>query len=202
MEAVELDPRRRTIRFGDPCTVIDLGGIAKGHALDAAATIVREAGVDRALLHGGTSTAIAIGAPPGQEGWRIALRADTFERAVILRDLALSVSAPHGRTVVRDGKRLGHVIDPRTGAPATRAVFATVVGPSARRADAWSTALLVRGDRPAAMPMGYASLIGLPTGDGPQDVVGGRDTDVFEPSDERYEEPEEQPCVSSTDARS
>jgi thiamine biosynthesis lipoprotein len=201
MDFVELNAVRRTIRFADPRVALDLGGIAKGHALDDAAALVREAGVDCALMHGGTSTAVAIGAPSGADGWRVAVRVDGFKRIVVLRDLAMSVSAPHGRTIEHNGQRLGHVIDPRTGAPADRAVIAAVVGPSARRADAWSTALLVRGDRPAAMPPDYASLIGRPAADGVRVMIGGTRASAFDLRHGADEVLEEESCVSSTDAR-
>jgi hypothetical protein len=81
-------------------------------------------------------------------------------------------------------------------------MIAAVVGPSARRADAWSTALLVRGDRQAAMPMDYASLIVRPANGGTREVVGGHDADILRPPTESHEESQEEPCVSSTDARS
>ena len=68
MNAVELDHDARTVRFARAGITIDLGGIAKGYALDRCAAIARECGVERALLHGGTSTIVAIGAPPQPGG--------------------------------------------------------------------------------------------------------------------------------------
>lgn len=64
MPPFALDAARRTIRLLRPDVHLDLGGIAKGHALDLAADVLREAGVRAALLHGGTSAIVAIGAPP------------------------------------------------------------------------------------------------------------------------------------------
>ena len=140
MDGLVLDPVRHTIALTRPDIALDLGAIAKGHALDLAARLLRQHGVTRAFLHGGTSSALGIGSPPGG-AWRVALRDG---RTVTLTDAALSVSAvwpdnPHP------------TIDPRTGAPLDRARWAAVIGPSARLADAWSTAVLVLGERPAVL---------------------------------------------------
>ncbi len=144
----------KTVWFDMPYVTLDLGAIAKGFAIDQAIAVLREQAVTCALLHGGTSTVAAIGAPPGRDGWHVALRVpDGREQPTIcLRDQAMSVSAPHGRTVERDGRTFGHVLDPRSGRPAACAACAAVIGPSATLADAWSTALLVLGRRPDTMP--------------------------------------------------
>lgn len=139
----ELDARLRNVRFTTPNTAIDLGGIAKGHALDRAAARLRELGVERALLHGGTSSVIALGAPPGERGWRVQLGHDAAAPVVVLCDNALSVSAPRGRT--HDG--LGHILDPRDGQSVPLDSLAAVVHASARVAEAWSKALLVHAAR-------------------------------------------------------
>jgi thiamine biosynthesis lipoprotein len=128
---------------------LDLGGIAKGHALDAAATVLRAHGVRTAFLHGGTSSAIGLGAPPGRAGWGVRL---AHGGSVTLRDRALSVSAswsgnPHPTR------------DPRTGTPIPVGRHAVVTGPSARLADAWSTALLVLGQVPDVLPAEYEACV-------------------------------------------
>ena len=125
---------------------LDLGGIAKGHALDLAAAILRECGVRSALLHGGTSTIIGINSTPtaaGEDHWPVGLGIEQPGITIKLHNAAMSVSAPHGRTIEMDGTRLGHIIDPRRGAPARCARLAVVIAPSARLADAWSTARVV-----------------------------------------------------------
>src|SRR5262249_46400034 len=106
MDALVLDEPAHTVAFARAAMSIDLGAIGKGHALDAAAAVVREAGIATALLHGGTSSVVGIGAPEDQPGgWRVALgEAGTGAPVVILRDRALSVSGQHGRTVERAGK--------------------------------------------------------------------------------------------------
>ncbi|MBN8248787.1 MAG: FAD:protein FMN transferase [Verrucomicrobia bacterium] len=160
---VVLDPTDGTVRFRDNLPgLLDLGAIGKGYALDRAAGILRDAGVGSALLHGGTSTVVALGAPPGEEHWTIALASapspdhplatsgQAFDpikpRAVALRNESLSASAVWGRAF-RDaeGGMLGHVLDPRTGLPVTGVTFAAVILPSATESDSVSTALLVLG---------------------------------------------------------
>lgn len=139
----ELDATTRSVRFTRADTQLDLGSIAKGHALDLAAQVLRERGIERALLHGGTSSVIALGKPPDcEDGWRVRIGPDgAFEAC--LRDNALSVSAPRGRTADFGGHTIGHILDPRTGRPVPLGLRAAVVAPSAEAADAWSTAALV-----------------------------------------------------------
>jgi thiamine biosynthesis lipoprotein ApbE len=217
MHHVHLDEQSFTVSFDTPGVEIDLGAIGKGYAIECAVEVLRDNGVASALIHGGTSTVYALGAPPGGDGWTVAIagsqiRGDVDRRitdpgrwvrdnisrtneerwvrdnmsrtngerwvrdnvsrtneerwvrdnmsrtnggptacpgptkSVILRDLSLSVSAPHGRFFEHDGRRYGHVIDPRTGEPVEGALLAAVVGPSPTETDALSTALLVLGE--------------------------------------------------------
>jgi thiamine biosynthesis lipoprotein len=179
MADLHIDAASRSVRFARPGMAVDLGGIAKGHALDLAADVIREHGIDRALLHGGTSTVLAIGAPPGTDGWRVALAGPEPMPTTTLRDAALAVSAPHGRTIQYDGRRLGHVIDPHRGAPADGTSLAAVIAPSARLADAWSTALLALGDLPETLPEDLTALLGVDAPDGRQWRSAGADLQLF-----------------------
>jgi thiamine biosynthesis lipoprotein len=149
---VHLDPARCTVRFDRPGVLIDLGAIGKGFAIETAAEVLREAGVERALIHGGTSTVQAIGAPHGEPAWQVAVESGPAGHAgpslaeVPLVDEALSVSAIWGK-FFRDEERVrGHVLDPRTGFPAGETVLAALTEASAMRTDALSTALLVGGN--------------------------------------------------------
>jgi len=177
---VALDHANFTVRFARDGVMLDLGAIGKGYAVEKAAELLREAGVNSALIHGGTSTVYAIGIPPDSDAWQIAIEAPRTEptpnpsqegsgaRVVVpllggvrggfphaqanpplvtipLRDESLSVSAVTGKCFVAHGRTLGHVIDPRTGEPASRAQLTAVVLPSGTETDALSTALLVAG---------------------------------------------------------
>jgi thiamine biosynthesis lipoprotein len=148
MDAVMLDPVARTISLSAPGVRLDLGAIAKGHAIDLAARVLRDHGVTSAFLHGGTSSALGMGTPPAGE-WRVALGDGVV---VTLQDQAMSVSAvwpgnPHPTT------------DPRTGKVLDGPRRAVVVGPSARLADAWSTATLVLGKRPDGLGPDWTAIV-------------------------------------------
>jgi len=147
---VHFDEEVSTVSLAAPGVRLDPGGIGKGFALERAADLLREMGLHRALLHGGTSTVAALGSPlDSPQGWLIAvqdpLRPDTHLATVYLRDAALSVSAVHGKSFWARGRRFGHVLDPRTGWPVEKTLLAAAIAPSATDTDALSTALLVLG---------------------------------------------------------
>jgi FAD:protein FMN transferase len=73
LQHMELDSVAHTVRFARPGVELDLGGVGKGYALDCAAAVLREAGVEHALLHGGTSSVYGIGSPGGGRAWKVAI---------------------------------------------------------------------------------------------------------------------------------
>jgi thiamine biosynthesis lipoprotein len=152
MRRVALNESDHTIRFETDEMMLDLGAIGKGYAVGRAAELLREAGVTSALLHGGTSTAYAIGQPPEADFWTVAIErppaafpAGPELPKVSLKDEALSVSAAWGRFFECEGRTFGHVLDPRNGQPVTDSLLSAVVLPCATETDALSTALLVLG---------------------------------------------------------
>lgn len=161
MDRVELDAEAFTVRFRTEGVMLDLGSIGKGYALEQAADFLQEAGVTSALLHGGTSTVVALGTPPEGEPWSVAIqhpsRPEEHVAVVALRDEALSVSAVHGKAFEHEGRLLGHVIDPRSGRPAMGAQLAAVAGASATDTDALSTGLLVLGEAGLAGVQAYGA---------------------------------------------
>lgn len=143
---LELDPELFTVRFLRPGMSIDLGAAGKGYAIDAAIGILKDHGVNDALLHGGTSSVHVLGRAPDGHAWGVGWAAPGGEaRRIQLHAGALSVSAIHGKSFVAEGRELGHVMDPRTGRPSAAARAAVVTGPSSLECDALSTALLVLG---------------------------------------------------------
>jgi len=120
---------------------LDLGGIGKGYALDQVVEILSDWSIENALLHAGTSTALAIGSVPASErtGWPVGIAGGwecySGEKEVVLSDRALSGSG----TEVKGQ----HVIDPGSGRPATGHAATWVSGPSAAVSDALSTAFMV-----------------------------------------------------------
>jgi thiamine biosynthesis lipoprotein len=167
MHLMTLNDGDFTVRFAREGMMLDLGAIGKGYALERAAAILLEAGVESALLHGGTSTVYAIGSPPDGGEWKVAIEDPNAEfspsgisdaasgasqeaaaavlAVVPLKNEAMSVSGVHGKSFTADGKTYGHVLDPRTGRPVQGALVAAVVLPSATETDALSTALLILG---------------------------------------------------------
>jgi len=151
---MELNRDELTIQFARPGMRLDFGAIGKGYALELAVEILRETGIEQALVHGGTSSVCAIGHPPEADCWKIAVeyppdgnagQAPPVLSILELRDRAMSVSAVWGRFFRVGHDTFGHVIDPRTGAPAQRALLAIWTAESATDADALSTALLTEG---------------------------------------------------------
>lgn len=129
-----------------PGVVIDVDGIAKGWAIDHCVAQFRADGVRRAFLSFGESSIYALGAPAGARGWPMTLRSLDETRAsgvLTLRDEALSVSAVFGHERTVGTRRVGHIVDPRTGVPLTVAGMVAVIAPSATAAEAYSKALLI-----------------------------------------------------------
>jgi thiamine biosynthesis lipoprotein len=126
---------------------VDLGGIAKGWALDRVAEILAAEGVTSAFANFGGSSFLALGPPPGGRGWRVLLRdaEHGFAGEMHLRDRSLSVSGSLGQSIEIAGRAYGHVIDPRRGEPLVRSAEAAVVAPSGALAEALGKALLVLG---------------------------------------------------------
>jgi thiamine biosynthesis lipoprotein len=133
----------RTLRR-EPGARIDLDGIAKGWAVDRCVAELRRSGMRRALLSFGESSIYALGSP--QAPWEVAVRDLPGSGAVgvvRLQDEALSVSAVLGRERTVDGRRIGHIIDPRNGLPLTSPGMVAVVAATATDAEAYSKALLI-----------------------------------------------------------
>jgi len=153
MRLVRLNPADLTVQFAREGVMLDLGAIGKGYAVERAAEVLREAGVASALVHGGTSTVQALGTPPGEEFWKIAIETPspvpdappTLLATVPLKEEAMSVSGVWGNSFQVGGRTYGHIIDPCTGEPAIGTVLAAVILPSATETDALSTALLTVG---------------------------------------------------------
>ena len=143
---VRIDGTRVTL--SSAVTQLDLGGIGVGYGLDRAANVLRTCGVERAFLDV-SGDCIALGAPPGEEGWLVDLAdpngSGPSRPAGFLRDRALTTSA-NTMSVVRYGAVVrGHVMDPATGYPADRMVQVSVRAKRGIDADVLSTAMLVAG---------------------------------------------------------
>lgn len=122
---------------------LDLGGIGKGYALDKTLEILSDWDIDNALIHGGTSSALALGLPPespsGKTGWPVGI-GGTWECAQSPKEFFLKDRALSGSGTEVKGK---HIINPKTGRPAKGHLAAWVSHPSAAVSDALSTAFMV-----------------------------------------------------------
>lgn len=144
---VELDAARRTVRFRRAGVELDLGGIAKGYAVDCAIEKLRALGLTNALVRAGGDLR-ASGAPPGRNHWEVQLEdpARRGRRVVIpLRDSAVSTAGNYENVFVVNGRRYSHILDPRTGLPVEGVAACTVLAPTCLESDAWSTACFVFG---------------------------------------------------------
>jgi thiamine biosynthesis lipoprotein len=127
---------------------VNLGGIGKGFALDRAAEVLADWGVKSALLHGGTSTVLALGKPPAKDGWPLGVGA-LWSREAGMDKLLLTGGALSGSGVELKG---AHIVDPRSGRPVDGSLAAWAFQPSsptdaiaadvATMADAYSTAFM------------------------------------------------------------
>jgi thiamine biosynthesis lipoprotein len=151
MQDVELDARRNSVRFQKQGLEINLGGIGKGYALDRMVEyLARRWNLPAVLLHGGSSSVYARGEPHGDgKGWRIRIRhpwlTEQYLAEVQLRNRALGTSAATFQYLEHQGRKLGHILDPRTGWPAAGLASVSVIAPTAADADALSTAFYVGG---------------------------------------------------------
>jgi thiamine biosynthesis lipoprotein len=122
---------------------LDLGGIGKGYALDKAWAVLSDWGIERVLLHSGTSTALAVGSAPGrrpgEEGWPVGVGGGWTLPGIPER-VSLEERAMSGSGTEVKGR---HILDPRTGRPARGALAAWVSHPTGIVSDALSTAFMV-----------------------------------------------------------
>jgi FAD:protein FMN transferase len=144
---LEVDPEARTIRFLKPGMRIDLGGIAKGWAVDRSIEILRQAGIEHAMVNAGGDTAL-LGDRLGKP-WVVGIRDPRREGAVVaripLQDEAISTSGDYERYFEEDGKRYHHILVPGTGKPADKVRSVTVIGPNATRTDGLTKTVFILG---------------------------------------------------------
>lgn len=153
---IELNPTKKTVFLRLPGMQINLGGIGKGFAIDQMAETLKRNAIEHFLIHGGKSTILAS-SPNGTHRtapWKIAiehpLRPGRRLTEMELVDGAIATSGSGKQFFHHKGKRIGHVVDPRTGRPAGDALSITIQTQNATDADAYSTACFVAGYRATA----------------------------------------------------
>lgn len=147
-----LDRETGTLFLGRPGMRIGLGGVAKAYIAERAAQVAVAEGVDDVLVDAGGDLVARgrNGDRPWMAGIRDARSAGRLLATIQLRDQAIATSGDYEHFLDVDGHRYHHLLDPRTGYPATHSRSATVVAPSGALADALATALFVLG--PAGLP--------------------------------------------------
>ncbi len=138
MNLVKLDLAEHTVQLCAAGVKIDLGGFGKGYAVDRMAQLLREYGIETALVHGGYSSVLAVGRPRGKKGWPVTV-SNPARREQVLVFLELSNQALSGSGLEK-GR---HIINPRTGRAAEGKDAAWVLARDAATADALSTAFMV-----------------------------------------------------------
>lgn len=138
---MKLDLRKRTVLLAKEGMKLDLGGIAKGYAADAALAELRIAGIRQAIV--AVSGDLAIGdPPPGRTGWQIEIAGG---QVVELKNAGVSTSGDREQHWELGGKRYSHILDPRTGKPLETSREVTVVTDRCAISDALATAITVTG---------------------------------------------------------
>ena len=177
---LDIDQQQQSVRFTRPGVKLNFGGIGKGYALDVSSRLLEADGIGDFLFHGGRSSVLARGARLASDnarsddarsdnarsdnarsddarsdgGWQVGLihpqRPQVRLAEVRLRDRALSTSGSQMQSFQHQGRRYGHILDPRTGRPCEGILSVTVLAATAALADALSTALFVMGPDDAA----------------------------------------------------
>jgi thiamine biosynthesis lipoprotein len=148
-DKMRLDPNASTVALEKAGMKLDVGGVAKGYASQAALDVVKKMGLTRALVAGAGD--IVVGdPPPGAHGWKVAVaplepgKAPPV-RMLLLANLAVSTAGDAERYVVIDGHRYSHIINPATGIGVQDRASVTVIARDGGMADALETAVYIMG---------------------------------------------------------
>ncbi len=139
----ELDGKEKMVWLKRHGMRFDLGGIAKGYAIDRAFEAITELGIETVLVDAGGDFRLGK-APPG--GWQIMLGDEINGKTLTtLENIAMATSGDSQQFLLIDGVRYSHIIDPRTGLGLTESSTVHVLAPTATEADALASALSVLG---------------------------------------------------------
>lgn len=144
-QKVHLDAKARTVRLDTPGMKLDLGGIGKGYAADAAQETLKRHGVTRAMVEMGGDIVVS-GPPPGTNGWTVRVLnagSDLVPTDLHLVNTAISTSGDTEQFVLIGGKRYSHLVDPRTGQALTSRVQVSLIAPNGTTSDPLTKALSI-----------------------------------------------------------
>jgi thiamine biosynthesis lipoprotein len=160
---VQLDEASHTMRFVRPDVEVDLGGIAKGFAVEVAAGALRRRGLGGFIDAGGNQ--YMLGKPPGKPAWTVGIRdpdhADGLLGTLVLPEGSVSTSAQYANFLTIAGRRYGHILDPRTMMPSDASLAVTLYSPDGTLADAVSKAAFNLGpSRGVALIESFPQMLG------------------------------------------
>jgi FAD:protein FMN transferase len=147
-----LNRQERTIQFARKGMELDLGGIAKGYAVDRVVSILKQYKIASAFVSAGGSTLYGLGAPPDRDGWEVKVRDPIFPKdpqksaeTVKLKDRSLSVSGNYEKFFRAGGVTYSHIMDPRTGRPVENMLSVAVLTETGVDGDALDDVFYVQG---------------------------------------------------------
>jgi len=152
---IHLDEAALTIWFDRAGVELDPGGIGKGYAVDRMVEVLKQKGIETALVAGSGSSIYGMGAPPEEaRGWRVDIRdprdANKMSAEVFLKNMSMSTSGSYEKFFRAEGKTYAHIMDPRTGYPAQGSASVSVVTPRTIDSEAWAKPYFVNGRQWAA----------------------------------------------------
>lgn len=147
---VHLDAAAQTVSFDRAGVELDPGGIGKGYAVDRMVEILKQNGIERALVEGSGSSIYGLGAPPAEpRGWTANIRdpgnPNTTATQIFLKDMSLSTSGSYEKFFKANGKTYAHIMDPRTGFPAQGAASVSIMAPRTIDSEAWAKPYFING---------------------------------------------------------
>ena len=154
-----LNESERTVKLARPGMTVDLGGFAKGWAVQRRSRLLGDEGLNDFVISAGTSTVLASGSPPGRNGWPTELEdygAEQLELdSLVLTDSTVSISANYRNARTgEDGITIRHIMNPLTFEPVEQVRRVVVVGPRADECEALSTAFRIQGRAEGTFSLG------------------------------------------------
>ncbi len=149
-QQVRLNPRNREVFLPIEGMKIDLGGVAKGYAVEEAMEIIKAAGIKDALVDIGRNIKV-IGKNPYNKPWMIGLAhprkvGEILSAFPLKGGMSVATSGDYEHFFIEDGRRYHHLLDPKSGYPTNLCISVTIITPSAMIADILSTAVFVLGE--------------------------------------------------------
>jgi FAD:protein FMN transferase len=146
---IVLDATHRTVGFAKEGVELDPGGIGKGYAVDRMVEVLKQYGIQSALVSASGSSIYGLGAPPGEKGWKVEIRDPKNEKKsvaeVYLKDDSMSTSGNYEKFFRAEGRIYSHIMDPRTGWPAQGVLSVSAITPRTIDSEAWTKPLFVNG---------------------------------------------------------